>query len=289
MYLDFYKFKEFPFTLSYDERFFYESEIHAEALANMIYTIQQRKGMVLITGEVGAGKTFLGNVLRSRLGSSCLTVHMQNPPQSGKQLIKAISSRLGINVTSSADKITILEELEQYLIRLHHRKRLVALVLDEAQGLTPASLEELRLLWNWEMEGDRLIQIVLVGQPELRQRLQNPRWEPLRQRIVLSYHLGRLSPDDVEKYIDHRIKVAADEGCLASFTPAAKAEIRAATDGIPRSINILCDNALLVGYAKGVHIIDRAIIAEVIKDMTCWQIKSAPVSYESSDRIDFAK
>ncbi len=93
MYLDFYKFKEFPFALSCDERFFYESEIHAEALANMIYTIQQRKGMVLITGEVGAGKTFLGNVLRSRLGSSCLTVHMQNPPQSGKQLIKAISSR----------------------------------------------------------------------------------------------------------------------------------------------------------------------------------------------------
>ena len=289
MYLDFYKFKEFPFALSCDERFFYESEIHAEALANMIYTIQQRKGMVLITGEVGAGKTFLGNVLQSRLGSSCLTVHIQNPPQSGKQLIKAISSRIGINVSSTADKITILEELEQYLIRLHYRNRLVALVLDEAQGLTPASLEEIRLLWNWEIEGHRLIQIVLIGQPELRQKLQSPRWEPLRQRIVLSYHLGRLSPEDVEKYIDHRIRVAADEGCLASFTPAAKAEVRAATDGIPRSINILCDNALLVGYAKGVHIIDRAIIAEVIKDMTCWQIKSSPVSYELNDRMDFAE
>ncbi len=278
MYLDFYKLKEYPFSITCDEKFFYESSVHAEALANMMYTVQQRKGMVLITGEVGAGKTFIGNMLGLRLGPGCLTVTVRNPPQSGKQLIRAMAARTGVNVRISADKLGLLEELEEHLARLCRRGRLVALIIDECQDLPAAALEEIRLLWNWELDGQRLIQIVLIGQPNLLEKLQQAKWEPLRQRIVLSYHLGHLSAEDTATYIDHRIKVAASDGCLAEFAAEAKAEIHAATDGTPRLINILCDNALLVGYARGVGCIDRSIIAGVLKDMTCWGLRMSEQS-----------
>lgn len=281
MYLGFYKLKEFPFAITCDERFFYESAIHAETLANMMYTVQQRKGMVLITGEVGAGKTFIGNMLGARLGPGCLTVMMKNPPQSAKQLLRAIAARVGVNVRTSADKQYLVEELEQHLVRLHNRGRLVALILDESQDLPAQSLEEVRLVWNWEDKGQRLVQIILIGQPELRERLLEAKWEPLRQRIVLSYHLGRLSAEDTSGYIDHRIRVASDDGCLVAFTPEAKTDIHAATDGIPRLVNVLCDNALLVGYAKSIHVIDRPIVAEVIRDMTCWGLRVPDVPIDT--------
>ena len=282
MYLSFYQLREFPFTISCDERFFFESAVHAEALANMVYTVQHRKGMVLVTGEVGAGKTFVGNMLGSRLGAGCQTVMMGNPPQSGKQLIGSLARRVGMSVRATADKVSLLENLEQYLIRLHARERIVALILDEAQDLSPASLEELRLLWNWEQAGQRLVQIVLIGQPELRHRLLEPKWEALRQRIVLSYHLQHLSAADTPAYIRHRLRVAGGDEGASPFTPEAMADIHAATDGVPRLINILCDNALLVGYAKGTQTIDGPIIAEVLRDMTCWGLRTPPPAPETA-------
>jgi len=280
MYLDFHKLREFPFSITCDERFFFESAIHAEALANMMYTVQQRKGMVLVTGEVGAGKTFLSNMLAARLGPGCTTIQMKNPPQSAKQVVKAVATHLGIQVRSSADKLSVADRLEEHLIRMHVRGRLVVLILDESQDLPAASLEEIRLLWNLESDGQRLVQIILAGQPELRQKLQQPRWEPLRQRVVLSYHLGHLNAADSEAYIDHRIGIAAAEDCPVQFTPEAKAGIYAATDGTPRLINVLCDNALLVGYVQGTNCIDRAIVAKVVRDMTCWNLRmpAPPVS-----------
>jgi len=274
MDLDFYRLNEYPFALSCEERYFYESAVHAEALANMTYTVQQRKGMVLITGEVGSGKTFVSNMLEAKLGLGATTVTVQNPPQSGKQLVRALASRMGLNTPSAADKMGMIDELQEHLVRLHHRGRLVALVLDEAQDLSNASLEELRLLWNWEQKGQRLVQIVLIGQPELRDRLTEAKWEPLRQRIVLSYHLGPLTAKDAAMYIAHRIRVAAGDDSRTVFTPHAKADIYAATNGIPRLINVLCDNALLAGYAQRMQTVDRPIIAEVLRDMTCWGLQA---------------
>ena len=267
MYLDFYKLKEFPFAMTCDEKFFFESEIHGEALANMMYTVQQRKGMVLVTGEVGTGKTFVSSILARRLGPGCLTVQMRKPPQSPKQLIRGIAANAGLNTSESADMMSLVDDLEKHLERMRHRGRLVSLILDEAQDLSADSLEELRLLWNWESNGQRLIEIVLIGQPELRDRLLEQQWEPLRQRIVLSYHLGHLSFEDASAYVDHRLRIAAGDGCEVTFAPEAKQDIFAATNGVPRLINILCDNALLVGYVRGTHDIDRAIMNDVVRDM----------------------
>jgi len=275
MYLDFYRLREYPFSITCDEKFFYESAIHAEALANMVYAVQQRKGMVLVTGEVGAGKTFLGTMLGSRLGVGCLTMMVGNPPQSGKQLLRMLTGRAGMNVRASADKSVLLEEFEKHLVRLHVRGRVAALIVDEAQDLSVASLEEIRLLWNWERDGQRLVQIVLIAQPELRERLLEPKWEPLRQRIVLTYHLGHLSAPDTAAYIGHRLRIASGDGSLAQFTPEAVRQIHAATDGIPRLINILCDNALLIGYAKGTHCVDKDIVGDVLRDMTCWGLRAS--------------
>jgi len=274
MYLDFFQLREFPFAITSEGRFFYESSVHAEALANMMYTAQQRKGMVLVTGEVGAGKTFLGSMLGERLGPACKTVVTRNPPQSPKQLLRAVAGGVGLRVRSRADKLDLVEELEAQLQRMHHRGRLVVLVVDEAQDLPGSALEELRLLWNWEQSGQRLLQIVLIGQPELRQKLLEPKWEPLRQRIVLSYHLGPLPRKDTRAYIAHRLRVASDNGCKAEFTPEAIEDIYGATDGVPRLINILCDNALLAAYADNAHQIDRPTIRQVLRDMTCWDLQS---------------
>lgn len=282
MYLQFYDLNEFPFSIGCEERFFFESSVHAEALANMMYTVQQRKGMVLITGEVGAGKTFVGNMLQARLGSACQTVVMKNPPQSAKQLLKALAEGLGLNVPASADKHALLKALEMHLERLYNRGRLMTLILDECQDLSSQALKEIRLLWNWEREGQRLIQIILIGQPELRELLREPRWEPLRQRIVLSYHLKSLGADETAAYIRHRLRVASEGQGKAQFTPQAMEEIHRATDGIPRLVNVLCDNALLVGYARGIHVIDQSIVNEVIKDMTCWGLRTSEDSSTNS-------
>lgn len=275
MYLSHFNLREFPFAITSDAKFFYESSVHAEALANMMYTAQEKKGMVLITGEVGAGKTFLANLLSQRLGPACLTVMMKSPPQSSKQLLRALATGAGIQVRNSADRQVLVDEFEQHLIRLQSRGRLVVLIVDEAQDLPAVSLEELRLLWNWENDGRRLVQIVLVGQPELRKRLLEPRWEPLRQRIVLSYHLGPLSRSDTAAYVRHRLRVAAGSDRIVEFTEQALDGVYAATNGIPRLINVLCDNAMLVGYARDAGGIDETIVNDVLRDMTCWGLRVA--------------
>jgi len=231
---------------------------------------------VLITGDVGTGKTFLVNMLISRLSGNCVAVNMQNPPQSGKQLVRGLATQLGMRVDATQDKISLLENIERHLARAHQRGRLVAMLLDEAQDLPDDTLREIRLLANWERNGQRLLQIILVGQPELKNRMLEPQWESFRQRIVLTYNLAHMSRDDVAAYIDYRIKVAAGEGCLAKFSDQAKEDIYFATQGVPRLINVLCDNALLAGYSRKRHEINHEIMTDVMKEASLWDFGSAP-------------
>ncbi len=270
MYLDFYNLREYPFSIGCDAKYFYESAVHAEALANMEYTVRQRKGMVLVTGEVGAGKTFLGTMLGARLGLGTLAAMVRHPPQSSKQLLRALAAKAGLTVPNRADRLALVEELEQYLERLHRRGRTAALFVDEAQDLPASVLQELRLIWNWERDGQRLVQIVLIGQPELRDRILEPKWEPLRQRIVLSYHLGPLPAEDAGTYVAHRLAVASEGRSLADFSLEAVCRVYEAAEGIPRLINVICDNCLLTGYAKGTRRLDAALVDEVLRDMTVW-------------------
>lgn len=268
MYLQFYNLNEFPFTITCDPRFFYESADHAEALANMVYTVQQRKGLVVVTGEIGAGKTLLSHVLQSRLGPASEPALVRDPPASGKQLVRALASRMGLEADRSVDLVRLQEQVEDHLVHLHNRGRVLALIVDEAQALGPEALEQARMLWNWERDGVRLMQIVLIGQPDLRDRLREPQWEPLRQRVALSYHLGPLALKDTAAYVAHRLNVASEGNCRVQFSEDALRAIHEASDGIPRQINTLCDNALLVGYAKDARVIDGAVIDEVLRDMT---------------------
>ena len=280
MYLKFFNLKEFPFAIGSDERFFFESGIHAEALANMQYVVEQRKGMVLITGEVGAGKTFLSHILATRLERIAQVIMITHPPDSAKQLLRAVAEGLDVKTTRVDDKLDLVQQLDKNLERLHRRGKLVAAIFDEAQDMPDEALEQIRLLWNMEREAQRLIQMVLVGQPQMRDRLKLEKWESLRQRVVLSYHLGRLSPQDTARYVLHRRQVASQNGCLLRFTPQALERVHQATRGIPRLINIVRDNCLLTAYAKSSFTINDAIVCEVLRDMTCWPIQTAPAEPE---------
>lgn len=283
MYLEFFNLREFPFTIGCDGRFFFESEAHAEALANMLYSIQHRKGMVLVTGEVGTGKTFVGSMLSARLGNAAQVVMVRHPPDSPKQLLRAVAEGLGARVSVTDDKLKLVSQLEKYLERIHRRGRLVALIVDEAQSLSDQTLEEIRFIWNWERDGQRLVQIVLVGQPELRDRLSHPRWESFLQRIVLSYHLGNLSRQDTARYILHRRKAAAMNSSPLRFTLRALEYIHTASRGIPRLINILCDNALLRAYAKNTTKITSRIVERAAREMTAWTRENPPPEASGTD------
>jgi capsular exopolysaccharide synthesis family protein len=279
MYLEHFGLTDQPFALTCDPRYFYESTIHAETLSNMVYTINQRKGMVLVTGEIGAGKTFLVTMLRSRFSPDTILIQIQNPPQSPLQFLRTVAQSLGLRLPEPDSPDAISRDIQAYLARLQTRGRLVALTLDECQDMSIELLEQLRTLANWQADGDRLLQMVLIGQPELREKLLQPQWEPLRQRIVLSYHLGHLSPQDTHAYVKHRLVIAGAE-TRELFTADALDAVYQATSGTPRLINVLCDNVLLRAARLGKDTIDAELIHQVLREELITdeqnRMKSAP-------------
>jgi len=265
MYLDFYNLKEKPFNVTADPNFLYLSKKHKEAISHMQYGIQERMGFLEITGEIGAGKTTVCKALLNQLDQRTKTAFILNGNLSEAQLLQAITEDFGIQVKVK-NKITMLNELNKFLLeQLKHGNNAV-LIIDEAQNLKLSLMEQVRLLSNLETEKEKLLQIILVGQPELKEKLASAELKQLRQRITIRYHLPSLSRDESEGYVSHRLNVA---GCNNGgiFEKGALEEIFRFSGGIPRLINILCDKSLLAGFASNKKTIDSDIVKKCANEI----------------------
>jgi general secretion pathway protein A len=263
MYLDFYGLKELPFALTPDPRFIYFTPSHTEAMANLHYGIESGKGLIVVTGEVGTGKTTILRWMMNRLDRTVLVAYLFNPRMTVSEFYQYISSPRLLDVPRWESKSELLLRLGEVLDSRHSRGLRTVLVIDEAHGLSPAVLEEIRLLSNFESDTAKQLQIILTGQPELREVLNQQELRQLKQRVALRCIIKPLpNVEETEHYISSRLLVAGAER-TDIFSPGAIDYIFRCSEGIPRQINNLCDNALLTGYAAGEHTVGRAIIEEV--------------------------
>ncbi len=264
-YNHFYGFRENPFNQTPDSSFFFPSEGHKMALDAMLYAAMQRKGFVVITGEIGSGKTTVVRTLLHKLDPQVRTAVITNTHLSPKGIITMILEDLEIPYRP-ASKEKLLLQLNGYLVRQLSEDNNIVLIIDEAQNLSPACLEEVRMLSNLETEKEKLIQIILVGQPELRRKLELVSLAQFRQRVAIHYHLDALNEDDTKKYIRHRLNLAKtngrDYGRL--FEEEALVTIHRHSRGIPRVINHLCDHALLAGFLAESKVITQPMVLEAV-------------------------
>jgi general secretion pathway protein A len=266
MYLDFYGFREAPFSITPDPRFLYFSERHREALQHLLYGIRERKGFVQITGEVGAGKTTLCRAALEQLPPTVKTALILNPVMSSSQLLRTILTELGIDPPGRADRVAYLALLNEFLLAQVPLGHDVVLLIDEAQDLSPELLEQVRLLSNLETDRQKLLQIVLLGQPELKEMLDERRLRQLRQRITVRYHLTPLDRNETELYVYYRMQVAGGNG-TPTFSPWAMRRLFRYSGGIPRMINAVCDTALLAGYVDGATHLTGHHVARAIREL----------------------
>jgi general secretion pathway protein A len=272
MYEKFFNLKEKPFNLTPDPKYLYLGENHREALAHLVYGVRERKGFMVMTGEVGTGKTTLLHALLKSLGEDTKTVFIFNPILEVKDFFKFVCLDLGIKIKDQT-KGDCLLEIYQYLIEAYRKNENVVLIIDEAHNLNPFILEEIRLISNFETAKDKLIQIILVGQPELNAVLNHPKSRPLKQRISLWFFINSLTQKETGEYISLRLHKAGMEN--SCFTEKAVDEIFGYSKGVPRVINILCDNSLTTGYATDKKKIDENIVKEVIADLETGEKGSA--------------
>lgn len=263
MYQEFYGLKELPFALTPDPRFIYFTPSHTEAMANLHYGIESGKGLIVVTGEVGTGKTTILRWMMQRLDRTVLVAYIFNPRMTVPEFYQHISSPKLLDVQEWQNKSELVLRLGEVLEGRHARGLRTVLIVDEAHGLSTAVLEEVRLLSNFESDSAKQLQIILTGQPELRDVLNNPELRQLKQRVALRCEIKALpNIEETERYVTSRLLVAGAER-TDIFSPGAIDYIFRCSEGIPRQINNLCDNALLTGYAAGAETISRAIIEEV--------------------------
>jgi general secretion pathway protein A len=264
MYCQYYELKERPFNVTSDPAFFFSSRRHQEALAHLFYGVSQRKGIIVLSGEIGTGKTTLCRFFLNQLGRNVKTAFILNPHFSDIQLLEAIVKDFGITAGDNS-RLGLVWELNRFLLHESASGNNVVLIVDEAQNLKPQMLEQVRLLSNLETEKDKLLQIILVGQPELNDRLNLYDLRQLRQRIMVRYHILPLVHDEIKDYINHRLNVAGSAGRL-HFTEEAVGIIAQFSRGTPRLINMLCDRALLAGFVIQAHKIDSAIVEKCVDE-----------------------
>ena len=251
MYRSFFGLHEDPFSITPNPRFLFRSQSHQEALGYLLHGIEERQGFIAITGEVGTGKTLLCRTLLDHVGGNVRTALIFNSFMSELDLLRSINEDFGI-AASGATRKELIDTLHGYLIREFGAGRNAVLIIDEAQNLAPSVLEQIRMLSNLETERGKLLQIVFVGQPELRQQLARPDLRQLNQRIALRYHLRPLNRQETEDYVHHRLVVAGSRGRV-QFSRGAFSVIFQLSSGIPRKINLLCDRAMLAAYVHGSH------------------------------------
>ena len=265
MYESYYSLKLKPFAMTSNPSFLYLSRRHKEALSSMLYGIKERLGFIEITGEVGTGKTTLCRALLDQLEKNVKTAFIFNSNMTEIQLMETIIEDLGIRMEKK-NRHSMFSELNRFLIEQLAANNNVVLIIDEAQNLSHRLLEQIRMLSNLEAENEKLLQIVLVGQPELRDKLNKPSLRQLRQRIAVKYHIEALSPDEVPQYISRRLILAGANGYGPLFSEDAVREIARHTGGVPRLINILCDKALLMGYVREMKNISADMITDCIQE-----------------------
>jgi general secretion pathway protein A len=265
MYCEFYGLLRRPFEMTPDPAFLYLGEAHREGLAMLQYAVESRKGFVLLTGEVGTGKTTLLHALLSQLDARTSSAFVFNPRLKPIDFLKVVFDELGIGEPCRS-KGEYLMALNRFLIGKLEQDEPTLLIVDEAQNLSAEMLEEIRLLSNLETPSSKLLQIMLVGQPELKTLLARPELRQLRQRIVLRHHLRPFDPAECASYIDERLRLAGYTD-KALFDRKALKEIHAVTGGVPRLVNIVCDGALLLGFSRELPQIGRAAIREVAGDL----------------------
>jgi general secretion pathway protein A len=265
VYLEYYNLTEAPFDITPNPRFLFYSAKHREAFNHLLYGIRERKGFVQLTGEVGAGKTTLCRAILEELEGKFATALILNPLMSAEELVKAIAVEYGLPC-NGLDRLDTLAVINQFLLQQVERGQDTVLIIDEAQDLTDELLEQVRLLSNLETDNRKLLQIVLMGQPELRDRLNNPRLRQLRQRITVRYHLPPLNRQEVNQYIQHRLQVAGAKGS-PYFTQPALWRVYNYSQGIPRLLNAICDKALLAGFVNQREKIDFGIIGRAVREL----------------------
>lgn len=266
MYLKFYGLKEKPFNVTSDPSFLFFSRTHKEALSHLLYGIQDRKGFIAITGEIGAGKTTLCRALLNQLDPQrTKTAFIFNPSLSGLQLLEAILQDFGLT-PQRKNKMVLFNQLNEFLLRQLTLGHNVVLMIDEAQNIRTPLLEEIRMLSNLETDKEKLFQIILVGQPQLNDKLNTPDLYQLRQRIAVRFHINPLGRDEIEKYIHHRLKVAGSDGNI-KFPRESIERIFAYSNGVPRLMNLICDRALLTGFVMGSKVLTEGIIEKSVAEL----------------------
>ncbi len=267
MYESFYNLKERPFNINPDSKFFFPSEEHTEALNSLLYAINDKTGFTVITGEIGSGKTTVCRALLNKLESGTKVALITNTHLTPKQLVCAILEELEVPFNYHWPKTRLLSCLNQFLIEQLSLNFNVILLIDEAQNLSLKTLEEVRMLSNLETEKEKLIQIMLLGQPELEDRLASKELEQLRQRVGMYYHIYPLNSQQTVEYIRHRLRIAGLNGDGLMFGEDALRKIYFYSHGIPRLINSICDRALLTGYIKEQWNIKEDTINEVAGEL----------------------
>jgi general secretion pathway protein A len=265
MYKNHFGFREAPFNVTPDPDFLWMNSTYMEAFATLQYGIEEKKGFIVVTGEVGTGKTTLLRKFMRTMGSSIHSVFIFNTYLTFTELLRLTLRDLGLPIPSE-DRLTMIETLNGYLIEQLKNRHVVCLLIDEAQNLSDDALEGVRLLSNLETDKEKLIQIVLMGQPELKDRLDRPQLRQLKQRVVLECQLAPLQRDDVRSYIDFRLKAAGYEG-PGLFRDDAIEKITYYSKGIPRLINVICDNSLLTAYAGSQKMVTPQMIEDAANDL----------------------